>query len=188
VPPLEPPPSQAPAAYVLTMFAEVAQDATRLIKLNKAIALHRLLVVFISSNPAYYVVIPSLEMLEQCLSTPGLENFHRSFETEGGFALLAKTLPGIWRDDVQGYVFRMMLGKEVSEDGKGNVKCPGLISCVLGALDVLLQQAGDDESTTNGRPTQARTRSGTVTSIRSIAFSPIQPSQLFLTWSSITDN
>jgi hypothetical protein len=82
----------------------------------------------------------------------------------------------------------MMLGKEVSEDGKGNVKCPGLISCVLGALDVLLQQAGDDESTTNGRPTQARTRSGTVTSIRSIAFSPIQPSQLFLTWSSITDN
>jgi hypothetical protein len=51
------------------MFAEVAQDATRLIKLNKAIALHRLLVVFISSNPAYYVVIPSLEMLEQCLST-----------------------------------------------------------------------------------------------------------------------
>lgn len=187
VPPLEPPPSQAPAAYVLTMFAEVAQDAARLVKLNKAIALHRLLVVFISSNPAYYVVIPSLEMLEQCLSTPGLESFHRSFETEGGFALLAKTLPGIWRDDVQGYVFRMMLGKEISEDGKGNVKCPGLLSCVLGALDVLLQQAGDDESSGSGRPSQARTRSGTVTSIRSIAFSPIQPGQLFTSRSGISD-
>lgn len=178
VPPLEPPPSQAPAAYVLTMFAEVSQDAARLVKLNKAIALHRLLVVFISSNPAYYVVVPSLEMLEQCLSTSGLENFHRAFETEGGFALLAKTLPGIWRDDIQGYIFRMMLGKEVSEDGKGNVKCPGLISCILGALDMLLQQAGDDESSGSGRPPHGRTRSGTVTSIRSIAFSPIQPCQL----------
>ena len=175
VPPLEPPPSQAPAAYVLTMFAEVAQDATRLVKLNKAIALHRLLVVFISSNPAYYVVIPSLEMLERCLSTPGLESFQRSFETEGGFALLAQTLPGIWRDDIQNYVFRMMLGKDVSEDAKGNVRCPGLVSCALAALDVLLQQAGDDDSSSSGRPPHSRTRSGTVTSIRSIAFSPIQP-------------
>jgi hypothetical protein len=155
------------------MFAEVAQDANRLVKLNKSIALHRLLVVFISSNPAYYVVIPSLEMLEQCLATPGLEGFHRSFETEGGFALLAKTLPGIWRDDIQGYVFRMMLGKEGSDDGKSNVKCPGLVSCLTGALEVLLQQAGDDESAGSGRPPNARTRSGTVTSIRSIAFSPM---------------
>lgn len=155
------------------MFAEVAQDAPRLIKLNKSIALHRLLVVFISSNPAYYVVVPSLEMLEQCLSTSGLEGFHRSFENEGGFALLAKTLPGIWRDDVQGYVFRMMLGKEPVDDAKGTVKCPGLVSCLTGALEVLLQQASEDESSSSGRPPHTRTRSGTVTSVRSIAFSPM---------------
>jgi hypothetical protein len=178
VPPLEPPPSQAPAAYVLTMFAEVAQDAPRLVKLNKSIALHRLLVVFISSNPAYYVVVPSLEMLEQCLSTPGLEGFHRSFENEGGFALLAKTLPGIWRDDIQGYVFRMMLGKDAVDDAKGTVKCPGLVSCLTGALDVLLQQAAEDESSSSGRPSQVRTRSGTVTSVRSIALSPIMTCEL----------
>jgi hypothetical protein len=155
------------------MFAEVAQDAPRLVKLNKSIALHRLLVVFISSNPAYYVVVPSLEMLEQCLATPGLESFHRSFENEGGFALLAKTLPGIWRDDIQGYVFRMMLGKDPVDDGKGTVKCPGLVSCLTGALEILLQQAAEEESSSSGRPAHARTRSGTVTSTRSIALSPI---------------
>lgn len=155
------------------MIADLSHNGPRLIKLNKSLALHRLLVVFISSNPAYYVIVPSLEILEQCLSTPGLESFQRSFETEGGFALLAKTLPGIWRDDIQGHVFRMMLGGEVADDGKGIVKCPGLVSTVMGALEVLLQLAGEEESASSGRPTHARTRSGTVTSVMSIALSPL---------------
>lgn len=174
-PPLEPPPSQAPAAYILTMIAEVSQNPARLIKLNKSIALHRLLVVFISSNPAYYVIVPSLEILEQCMSTPGLESFQRSFEAEGGYALLAKTLPGIWRDDIQGYVFRMMLGKETtSEDDKGVMKCPSLVSTVMGALEVLLQLASDDDTSSGtSRPTHGRTRSSTMTSTLSIVLSPI---------------
>lgn len=155
------------------MIAEMSQNGPRLVKLNKALALHRLLVVFISSNPAYYVIVPSLEILEQCLSTPGLEGFQRSFETEGGFALLAKTLPGIWRDDVQGYVFRMMLGKDTPDDGKAGVKCPGLVSSTLGALDILLQLASDEDSGGTSRPTHTRTRSGTLSSAYSVALTPL---------------
>ena len=154
------------------MIAELSHNGPRLVKLNKSLALHRLLVVFISSNPAYYVIVPSLEILEQCLSTPGLESFQRSFETEGGFALLAKTLPGMWRDDIQAYVFSMLLGKDAGEDDK-NVKSPGLISSVMGALEVLLQIASEEESGGSGRPSQSRTRSGTVTSVMSVALSPI---------------
>lgn len=154
------------------MIAELSHNGPRLVKLNKSLALHRLLVVFISSNPAYYVIVPSLEILEQCLLTPGLESFQRSFETEGGFALLAKTLPGMWRDDIQGHVFNMLLGKEAGDDDK-SVKCPGLVSSVMGALEVLLQVASEEDSGGSGRPAHTRTRSGTVTSAMSVALSPI---------------
>jgi hypothetical protein len=160
------------------MIAELSHNGPRLVKLNKSLALHRLLVVFISSNPAYYVIVPSLEILEQCLSTPGLESFQRSFETEGGFALLAKTLPGIWRDDIQGHVFSMLLGEEAGDDDK-NVKCPGLISSVMGALEVLLQISSEEESGASGRPAHTRTRSGTVTSVMSVALSPIVTGMFF---------
>lgn len=155
------------------MIAELSHNGPRLIKLNKSLALHRLLVVFISSNAAYYVIVPSLEILQQCLSTPGLESFQRSFETEGGFALLAKTLPGMWRDDIQSHVFEMLIGEDAGQDDKGNVKCPGLVSSVMGALEVLLQVASEEESGGSSRPAHTRTRSGTVTSVMSVALSPI---------------
>lgn len=163
----EPPASQAPAAQILTMIAELASDAARLVKLTKSLALHRLLIIFISSNSAYYVIVPCLDILEKCLTTPGLESFQRSFETEGGFALLARSLGPVWRDDIQGYIFRSMLGP--SDDKKDTLHCQALVSTVLAALEHLLQASSEDDA----RPTPLRTRSGTITSIRSVALTPI---------------
>lgn len=164
----DPPPSQAPAALILDMIADVASDHHRLIKLNRSIALHRLLVIFISSNSAYYVILPCLKLLEQCLTTPGLESFQRSFEGEGGFALLARTLGPIWREDIQAAVFRMCIGPD---EGKAALACPNLVAALMAAVEATLQSAGDSDD--NGtRPTTPRTRSATITSIRSINMSP----------------
>lgn len=150
------------------MIAQVIADPTRLVKLNKSLALHRLLIIFISSNSAFYVIVPCLEILEKSLSTPGMEgSFHRSFESDGGFALLARTLGSCWRDDVQGYIFRMMVGS--SDEKKDTLQCQALLSTVLAALEYLLQASSEDD----GRPAPLRTRSGTITSIRSVALTPI---------------
>lgn len=149
------------------MIAELCAQPVRLIKLTKALALHRLLIIFMSSNSAFYVIVPCLAILEKCLATPGLDSFQRSFEAEGGFALLARTLGSCWRDDVQGHVFRMMLG-DSSEKESSTLACTQLVSTVLAALDFLLQASGEDE-----RPMPARTRSGTITSTRSIVITPI---------------
>ncbi|WVQ84943.1 hypothetical protein IAT38_007106 [Cryptococcus sp. DSM 104549] len=173
----EPPPYQLPAALIISMIAELCHDPSRLVKLNRSVALHRLLVIFISSNSSYYVVLPCLDLLEYCMKTPGLESFQRSFESEGGFALLARTLPPLWRDDIQGAVVQMMVGEK---PGKG-ILSPPMVACLLAALDYLLQLAGESEES-GGRPQQQRTRSGTITSVRSMAgMSPLitdlEPSQ-----------
>ena len=173
-PAADPPPSQTPASLILSAVAELTQDRVRLVKLHKSIALHRLLVVFISSNPAYYIILPCLQILESCLITPGLENFQRSFETEGGFALLARTLGPIWRSDIQTITFRIVVGP--SSDRK-ELLCGTLVSSLLAALDILLQAAIDGEDG-GSRPVHGRTRSGTVTSARSVTMSPIVSSML----------
>ena len=165
-----PPPSQAAAAQILATIAELSHQPQRLVKLNKSIALHRLLIMFISSNSAYYVIMPCLDMLELCLSTPGLESFQRSFEGEGGFALLARTLGGVWRADVQSAVFRTMLDKDPRDQQTG-LHCMSLMSTILSALDFLLQTAGEDES--GGARTPKLTRSETFTSVRSVSMTPI---------------
>jgi hypothetical protein len=127
-----------------------------------------LLVILISSNSAYYVIVPCLDILDRCLSTPGLESFQRNFESEGGFALLARTLGPIWRDDIQALVMKMMVGVD---GAKGtSLACPTLVSSILAALDYLLT-AGEDEA--GARPPVGRTRSGTITSIRSVTMSPM---------------
>ncbi|WWD18748.1 hypothetical protein CI109_103202 [Kwoniella shandongensis] len=168
----EPPPYQLPAALILGMIAQLCQSKQRLVKLNRSLALHRLLVIFLSSNSAYYVVLPCLEILELCLITTGLETFQRSFESEGGFALLAGTLAPIWRSDIQVLVIKMLMGQGREE--KAGLLSPPMVACLLAALDFLLQQAGDMDDGGN-RPTTGRTRSGTITSIKSIAFSPVTP-------------
>ncbi|KAK4689020.1 hypothetical protein P7C73_g1097, partial [Tremellales sp. Uapishka_1] len=160
------PPSQVPASLIAVMLAELVENHSRLLKLNKILPLHRLLVIFLSSNPAYHVVFPCLKVVEQCVFTPGLESFQRAFEAEGGFALLARTLAPLWRDDIQAIVFRMLLG---TEENSTSLVCPAAISCLLAALENLLQ-AGEEESS---RPMQGRTRSGTITSIKSIALSQV---------------
>ena len=169
---IEPPPQQQPACLILEMFAELVEAPARMIKLYKSIALHRLLVVLINSNPSVYVVGPCLRIMESCLVTSGVESFQRSFETEGGFALLARTLGSLWRKDIQSSVFRMLVGPV---DEAKTLLCPPMVTCLLAALDEFFQAAGEgDEGGT--RPTHGRTRSGTVTSIRSVAMSPINTS------------
>jgi hypothetical protein len=119
------------------MTVDVLHIPKRLIKVNKALSLHRLLVVFLQSNPAPFVALPCLDILSQCLSTPGLESFQRSFEGEGGFALLAKTLAPIWSANIQETIFRMVFGP--TGPAGAALACPPAIPTLLTALDVVLQ-------------------------------------------------
>lgn len=164
----EPPPSQAPAAQILDMIARLSHNGQRLVKLTRSIALHRLLVIFISSNSAPYVITPCLDILERCLLTSGLESFQRSFEAEGGFALLARTLGAVWTSDMQARILRMLTGPG-SADGK-TLQCPALVSTLLSALDCLLQvgQISDDPF----RPS----RRGSISSMRSVTMTPLATS------------
>jgi hypothetical protein len=138
----EPTGPQRAGAMVIQMMAEVLRSPKLLVKLNKALSLNRLLVVFLQSNPAAYVVLPCLDIVASCLSTPGLESFQRSFESEGGFTLLAKTLAPIWSASVQETVFRILFGS-VGPAGAALV-CPPIIPTILTAVDVLLQDPGKD--------------------------------------------
>lgn len=143
----EPTPAQYPAALILTMLADLLTNAKRLTKLNKAISLHRLLVIFLQSNPAPFVTVPCVDILSLCLSTPGLDSFQRQFEAEGGFALLAKTLAPTWNAHIQEMVFGMLFGP--TGPAGASLACPPAIASVMAALDTLLQSAsggggGDD--------------------------------------------
>nr|XP_019045287.1 hypothetical protein I302_05676 [Kwoniella bestiolae CBS 10118]OCF24217.1 hypothetical protein I302_05676 [Kwoniella bestiolae CBS 10118] len=162
----EPPPYQVPAALILNMIASLCADKARLKKLNKSLALHRLLVIFISSNSSYFVVIPCLEILERC-TTSSSDSFQRSFENEGGFALLATTLAPIWRNDIQTVVVRMMLGEDKNTK---TLQSPHMATCLLAALDHLLQQAGESDDAGYIPSLQGRRRS--VASIRSMSYLP----------------
>ncbi|WVF68754.1 hypothetical protein IAT40_003526 [Kwoniella sp. CBS 6097] len=169
----EPPPYQVPAALILSMIASLCSEKSRIIKVNRSLALHRLLVIFLSSNSAYYVVIPCLELLERCMTTSGLESFQRSFESEGGFALLANTLAPIWRFDIQTSVVKIMLGPEKEKESK-SLQSPAMVACLLAALDTLLQQAGEADEPGFMPSLQGRRRSSTITSLKAAAtLSPI---------------
>lgn len=135
----EPLPQQLPGALILQMLADLLQNTKRLIKLTKALSLHRLLVVFIQSDPAPFVVIPCLDILATGLSTPGLESFQRSFENEGGFALLARALAPLWDAHIQDTIFRMIFGP--TGPAGAALVCPAAIASLMTALDSLLQLA-----------------------------------------------
>jgi hypothetical protein len=172
------PTPQLAGSLILASLVELLKDEQRLVKLNRAIALHRLLVIFISSNSAYYVVIPCLQILQLCLSTPGLESFQRSFEGEGGFALLARTLGPIWRDDIQNLVWKMMVDEDSDKSALG---CSNMVPIVTAAIEHLLSSALEsDEGKASAPPGMGRTRSGTITSIRSIALTPVNTGESFL--------
>ncbi|ODN93441.1 hypothetical protein L198_05306 [Cryptococcus wingfieldii CBS 7118] len=166
-----PPPYQLPAALILTAVAELSQDSTRLHKLNRSVALHRLLVILLSSNISTYVVRPCLALLEQAMTTRGLETFSTSFESEGGFALLSRTLPASWDNDIQAVVTRMVLG----DDPGKKLRSPQMVGCLLSAMDWLLQAAGDSGESAE-RPSTIRARSGTGSSIHSLSASQIKAS------------
>lgn len=168
IPTAEPTAAQLPAALILEMMAELLTSPKRLTKLNKAVSLHRLIVVFLQSNPAPFVAIPCLDILKLCLSTPGLESFQRSFETEGGFALLARTLAPIWQDHIQETVFAIVLGKDGTQGSA--LACPPAIASLTTALETLLQTA--NEAADGAR---SSTLSKSVGSVRSLAATPIAP-------------
>lgn len=165
----DPPPSQQAAALVLECMADLMDDPTRLIKLNRAIALHRLLVIFISSNTAYYVIEPCLRMLKACLTTAGLESFQRSFEGEGGFALLGRTLGAIWKESIQAVVLDSIIDPDQRD---GPLVCVAMVPVLTAAIETLLAAAGESD-TAAPAPPHTRTRSGTITSVRSITITPL---------------
>lgn len=119
------------------MLAQFLTNPKRLVKLNKALALHRLLVIFLQSNPAPYVALPCLDILAMCLSTPGIESFQRQFESEGGFALLARTLAPLWSERVQTTVFGMIFGS--TGTAGSSLACIPAMAAPMAALDLLLQ-------------------------------------------------
>lgn len=74
----------------------------------------------------------------------------------------------MWTFEIQVIVMKMVLGDEPEK----KLLSPPMVMCLLAALDWLLQMAGDSEEG-GGRPQVARTRSGTMSSVRSItAFPP----------------
>ncbi|WOO83333.1 Beige 1 [Vanrija pseudolonga] len=166
IPTAEPTAAQLPAALILQMMAELLTAPKRLTKLNKAVSLHRLIVVLLQSNPAPFVAIPCLDILKLCLSTPGLESFQRSFETEGGFALLARTLAPIWQDHIQETVFAIVLGKDGMQGSA--LACPPAIASLTTALETLLQTA--NEAADGAR---SSTLGKSVGSVRSLAATPL---------------
>lgn len=162
----EPTPSQLPAALVLKMMAEVLKGhPKRLVKLNRAISVHRLIVIFLQSNPAPFVVIPCMTILEQCLNTPGLESFQRSFESEGGFALLARTLAPLWCSEIQESVCAIIFGP--SGTAAASLACAPAIATLLAALETLLQTASDAGGSSGG----ALSRS--ISSMKALAITPM---------------
>ena len=174
LPSSEPSSLQSPAAQILAMVADLTKDPQRLVKLTRSLALHRLLIIFISSNGAPYVIGPCLTMIEQCLTTPGVESFQRSFEAEGGFTLLAGTLGPTWNEDIQHSVFRMMLGPQwetEKDQEKGSLACQQLVSSILSALEYLLSVSGEDDTS---RPSFGRTKSGTSLAGRSTVMTPLK--------------
>jgi hypothetical protein len=172
----DPPPSQYPGSLILAMVAELVNDNNRLVKLNRAIALHRILIILLSSNPAYYVVIPALDILERSMTALNMEQFSRSFEGEGGFALLASVLAPEWRADIQATIMRLMIG--VPPDGKERpvLACPPLLSTVLAALDWLLQNHSQEDEF-DVTPSPSRVKSSSAAPIRSISISPMTSSK-----------
>ncbi|KAL1405839.1 Beige protein-like 1 [Vanrija albida] len=163
VPASEPTAAQLPAALILQMMSELLEVPKRLAKLAKAVSLHRLLVVFLQSNPAPFVAIPCLDIIKLCLSTPGLDSFQRSFESEGGFALLARTLPPIWQDHIQETVFAIVLGKDGTQGSA--LACPPAIASLTTALEYLLQSANEAVDGVRGSSPSKTVRSPAVTPI-----------------------
>lgn len=149
------------------MLANILTNAKRLTKLNKAISLHRLLVIFLQSNPAPFVAIPCLDILASCLATPGLDSFQRQFEAEGGFALLAKTLAPIWNAHIQEIVFEMLFGP--TGPAAASLACPPAIASIMAALDTLLQSASG-VSASNDMAGSI----GSIGSLKSLSFTPMR--------------
>jgi hypothetical protein len=187
--PTTPPPAQAVPASVLAFVPEILQSPTHLGKLMTTLPLHRVLIIFLSSNPAIFVALPALEIVVLCLDSPNEDVFQRKFESEvsapkegwrciqahsiqafititpqGGFVLLARVLAAVWNSRTRELVFRGLLGPEGPTDN-ANVRAR-MLPCVLAALEKLLQTACDvDEA--SSRPTAHRPRSATTSRLAS---------------------
>jgi hypothetical protein len=97
-PPLQ---AQVPAAALLAAVAEILLEHSYMNKLQEALPLHRVLVIFLTSNPAGYVVDPCLRIMLESLNSNNGKSFATSFEDEGGFETLNKTVPNVWTTDIQ---------------------------------------------------------------------------------------
>lgn len=164
-PALQPSTAQYAPSLVFSMVAEVIKTPARLIKTNKVLSLHRLLVIFLTNNPALFTIEPCLAILEACLTTTIGDSFSRHFETEGGFALLARVLPLVWTPSVQATVFGLLMGPHPEQ--ATSLHCAPILSCLIATIERLLQLATEPDDGSSQLPT-TRKRSSTVSSVRSL--------------------
>jgi hypothetical protein len=93
--------SQAPATILLRAVVELCQQPDRMNKLQATLPVHRILMIFLSSNPAEFVVSPCFDLISTLLTSPSGGLFREKFESEGGIALLCQILPEIWNERIQ---------------------------------------------------------------------------------------
>jgi hypothetical protein len=159
-PAFNPTSAQYAPSLVFAMIADVIKTPARLIKTNKVLSLHRLLVIFLTNNPALFTIEPCLAILESCLPTTIGDSFLRHFEAEGGFALLARVLPLVWTPSIQSAVFRLLMGPQPEQ--ATSLRCAPILSCLIATIERLLQAATDAEDSSSRPP--SRPRSSTATS------------------------
>lgn len=137
-----PPSTQLPAAETLKVLVEILNTPSNLSKLLSVLPLHRVLIILLANNGAAYVAKPCLDILLNCLKSPGGPAFERKFDQEGGYVLLARVLALIWDLDIQDKIFGHLLGSEPTAD-----KLPGqcLFPCLMAAFERLLQAATTNE-------------------------------------------
>jgi len=93
--------SQASATILLRAVVDLCHQPDRLNKLQATLPVHRILMIFLSSNPAEFVVSPCFDLISTLLTSPSGGPFREKFESEGGTALLCQILPEIWGASIQ---------------------------------------------------------------------------------------
>lgn len=139
--------TQLPSALLLAAVADIcASSETHCAKLQSVLAVHQVLVVLLTCNPAAFVVGPCMSMVTTILTSSTGAQFRQKFEREGGFELLIKTTPPVWDLEIQKLIFKAL--EERQEDEWVN---EALFPCVTSALERLVQSAFEESAPT---PTQ----------------------------------
>lgn len=96
-----PPVAHVTAAAALTSVVNLLRSPKHANKLLATLPMHRVIMILVADNPVAYIALPCLELVVICLESSVGNTFRKKFESEGGFALLAKTLSYLWNREIQ---------------------------------------------------------------------------------------